>query len=591
MDNFELIDRVSRLGDICAQLFKHDVIALDVETTGLDPYLSELRLVQLSDGQSTYVLDLLPFNKAGTTRTATELQPLRDLLAGPNTKVAHNMKFDFMFIKHHLGVEVESPFCTMLASQVLSCGKQDRQHSLAAVAEYFLGITVDKTQQASDWSQEHLDLAQLEYAAKDATILISLYEEQLKRLGELNLLEVMRLENDCLASISDMELTGIYLDAPTWRTHLATVEATRARLDDELQRDLVDPNGWLSLFGKADVNLGSPAQVRDALVALGIPVPVSLEAWKIEPMVVDYPIIGKYLDYKAVDKVLTSFGENILDMIHPITGRLHPSVRQLGAITTGRFSMSEPNFQQWPADEVSRGAVQAAPGKKLVIADYSQIELRILAHRSQDPVFISAFKSGADFHQQTAAEVYGVPLDQVTDEQRYFSKRLNFGIVYGVGPNKFGMMTNTTTDVAEQTMRNYFEKLPGLARYLRDEGRSAICARESRTASGRLLHLHFDENAKWDVAAAKRNGVNQPIQGTSADILKRALALLHKSMKGTSGHLVNIVHDEVLVECDAHEADTIAEKLTTSMIQAGEEYVKTVPISVDPVISNEWRKK
>jgi len=895
--NFKLIEKPNEITEACQHLSASPVIGYDVETTDLDPMLGRLRLVQLSDGKTTYILDLDPFNKKGSTRTAPELQPLRDLLTGPITKVIHNAKFDCKWTSYCLGVEITNLFCTMLNSQILACGKSDRAHNLAAAAYHFLGIVVDKTEQTSDWSAARLERSQLEYAAKDVLILPALYDAQVGRLTELDLLEVSRLENDAVPAVVDMELTGIYLNDQVWRDYLVTVEAEHKRLADVLQRELVDPNGPLHLFDRADINLGSTQQVHNALTSMGIPVPDSTEAWRLEPLVAEYPVIGTLLEYRGVDKILTSFGESILKMVHPVTGRLHPDFRQLGALTTGRFSASNPNCfppdveiltedsgwvrfdelkkaskvaafdqdsrqiqfeapqswiqqrfsgnlyhvkgkeqvnfiatpdhdvlletrrsgtwkkfpaeavppdhkifqaatvkksgkslnewevslycavqadasvssggavdikfsrprkierfrktlqklgipytetvkkypsakhkdqtrfyiaardlppylekefswslldydsatlerfakevflwdgesarssaytsrlkqncdvvqaaltltgrranvrsrqvggrqywdvyasnrahsmttnlsttpvpyvgdvycvsvpsgnivtryqgvvtiigncQQWPAFAEARAAIQAAPGKRLVIADYSQIELRILADRCQDPTFVEAFRTGRDFHLQTAAQVNNIPMEEVTDEQRSFAKRLNFGIVYGVTPYKFSIMTGTTKEEAEDTMAKYFDQLPGLGRYVRDSGRVSVCKRECRTASGRVLHLHFDEKRQGSVNSAMRNGVNMPIQGTSADILKRALKLIHDSNKGTSAHLVNIVHDEVLLECDEHEAEQTARRLEDMMIAAGKEYVKTIDIKVDAVVAKEWRKK
>lgn len=588
-----IIDSPSSLSVVCSRLAQKPVIGFDIETTDLDPHFGQIRLVQLSDGDSTYVLDMRPiYNATGMDmKTSTFLQPLRDLLTDSNViKAVHNAKFDCKWVRYHLGVETASVFCTMLNSQILACGLPDRAHNLAAVAKYFLGITVDKSEQTSDWSAPNLERSQIEYAAKDATILPELYHEQLRQLTNLGLLEVSRLENECVAAVVDMELAGTFLDKDAWRAQLAAVRADQTVLEDELQRALIDPTDQMGLFERADINLGSSAQVHEVLVNMGIPMPDSTEAWRLQALVPDYPIIGKLLEYRATDKVLTSFGENLLSFINPKTGRIHPEFKQLGALTTGRFSASKPNSQQIPHEDEYRSCFKAEPGNKLVIADYSQIELRILADRCQDPVFVGAFNQGLDLHTATAAAVNNVPLDGVTDEMRFFAKRLNFGMVYGVGPKKFALMTGTTTEEAEATMEAYFNRFQGLNIYLRDAGRSSICMREARTASGRLLKLNFDEHDRGQVSAAKRNGVNMPIQGTSADILKRALRLVHEGNRGTSARLTNVVHDEIILECHADEAEQTARRLEHAMITAGEEYVKTVPISVDAKVSDEWRK-
>ena len=216
--------------------------------------------------------------------------------------------------------------------------------------------------------------------------------------------------------------------------------------------------------------------------------------------------------------------------------------------------------------------------------------MRILADFSGDPNFIKAFVSGEDFHTTTASQVFGVAPQDVTSEQRSFAKRLNFGVVYGIGASRFGLMTGLSQNDAENTMRKYFGTYRGLDSYLRQSGSDVITKRVARTASNRMLRLRFDDTDRQQVASARRYGVNMPIQGTSADILKRALRLLHEELRGTSGKLVNIVHDEVIVECDAAEADSIAEKLDRAMCQAGEEYVKTVPVKVDIHAADEWTK-
>jgi DNA polymerase-1 len=201
-----------------------------------------------------------------------------------------------------------------------------------------------------------------------------------------------------------------------------------------------------------------------------------------------------------------------------------------------------------------------------------------------------AFHSGEDFHSTAAAQVFNVDPKDVTPEQRSFAKRLNFGVVYGIGASRFAMMTGLSQTDAENTMRRYFATYRDLDAYLRESGRKVISERVARTASGRLLRLRFDENDRQQVGSAKRYGVNMPIQGTSADILKRAIRLLHDSLEGTSGKLINIVHDEIIVECDAAEAEATADKLEKAMCTAGEEFVKKVPVNVDVHVSDEWTK-
>jgi DNA polymerase I-like protein with 3'-5' exonuclease and polymerase domains len=397
------------------------------------------------------------------------------------------------------------------------------------------------------------------------------------------------LEFDCIMPIAEMELNGFYLDEARWREQLDRVRVAQEKAADELQDMLSAGVAQATLFGRAEINLDSQQQVTDALLNLGVPVPDTTRAWQLQPLAEKYPVVAKLLEYRGVAKSLSSFGENILEFIEPKTGRIHADFRQIGA-PTGRFSCSNPNLQQIPHEQQYRRCFKAPEGRKLVIADYSQIELRILADFSGDQNFIKAFVSGEDFHSTTASQVFGVAPTDVTAEQRSFAKRLNFGVVYGIGASRFGLMTGLSQNDAENTMRKYFGTYRGLDSYLRQSGSDVITKRVARTASNRMLRLRFDETDRQQVASARRYGVNMPIQGTSADILKRALRLLHESLRGTTGKLVNSVHDEVIVECDAAEAELIADKLDKSMCRAGEEYVKSVPVKVDVHVADEWAK-
>jgi DNA polymerase-1 len=226
----------------------------------------------------------------------------------------------------------------------------------------------------------------------------------------------------------------------------------------------------------------------------------------------------------------------------------------------------------------------------LVIADYSQIELRILAEFSGDRGFADAFNSGADLHRVTAAQVFNVAVDQVTREQRDFAKRLNFGVVYGIGAQRFSIMTGSSVSEAENILRKYFATYRGLDTYLREAADRAVNERQARTGSGRLVRFRYDDQDRQQISMTKRNGKNTPIQGTSADILKRALRLLKDELRGTSAEIVNIIHDEIVVETDADEAEGVALKVERAMCAAGEEYVKTVPIKVETEIADEWVK-
>ncbi len=588
---FQLISDGESLKKACDELSGKPFLGFDVETTDLDPYRGDLRLIQLSDGANTKVVDLKPFKSRGDLRTSAELAPLRDLLASTRqTKIAHNAKFDCKWVRHHLGTEVGSIYDTYLASLLISAGEGERRHGLADVVQFFLGRTLDKSEQVSDWAANELSHSQVEYAAKDAAIMPEVREKMHERIVADGLEQVLKLENECVTPISEMELNGFYLDTERWRKQLAKVTKLQITVIDELQNLLSAGVAQASLFGRAEINLDSQAQVASALTGLGVPVPNTTRAWELQPLAEEWPVVAKLLEYRGLAKSISSFGENILEFIEPATGRIHADFRQIGA-PTGRFACSKPNLQQIPHEDEYRRCFLAPEGRRLVIADYSQIELRILADFSEDKNFIDAFVSGQDFHSATAAQVFGISGGEVTSDQRSFAKRLNFGVVYGIGASRFAMMTGLSQTEAENTLRKYFATYPKMDEWLRMQSKTVLTERQARTKSGRLARMNFDANDRSSIGAAQRYAKNMPIQGTSADILKRALRLLHDDIRATSARLVNIVHDEIVIECRSDEADSAAKILESAMLRAGSEFISTVPIKVDIHTAGEWAKQ
>lgn len=528
--DYKLITTADELRAATESLSTQPAIGFDSETTSLDPYSGRMRLVQLAAPDHVYIFDLDRFAN-GDAKRAEALEPLRRLLAAPRpVKIAHNAKFDAKWTKHYLGVEVgrdydsktESNasvergglFDTLLASQIVSAGETEDRHGLEAVVGRYLDETIDKSQQLSDWSGE-LSPVQLEYAARDAAVMLPLREKLVERLRANSLGRCAQLEFECVVPIADLELAGFFLDKERWREQLAVVNKKRATLAEELQELLAEESQQQSFFGpvRNDINLDSHVQLTKALKRLGIEVPDSTRNWKLQPLAAKHPEIAKLLEYRTMQKALTSYGENILDAINPETKRIHANFHQIGA-PTGRMSCTQPNIQQVPHAIEYRRCFRAPDGRKLIIADYSQIELRILADYTGDKGFIEAFNSGADLHRVTAAQVFGVPLDQVTKEQRDFAKRLNFGVVYGIGAQRFALMTGMPLSDAEDILRRYFATYRDLDAWLRKAAQQAVRERTApRTVAGRLARFNFDPEDKQAASAAQRNGKNSPIQG------------------------------------------------------------------------------
>jgi DNA polymerase I len=593
--NYRVIRTADQLQQAIESLLTHTAIGLDTETTDLDPFTSRLRLIQLAarDGVSIIDLDAFANSSNGSLAEHEALAPLRRLLQSPRPiKIAHNAKFDAKFIKHNLGVDIVGLFDTLLASQLVGAGDIEERHGLETVASRYLNESVDKTERLSNWNFE-LSEAQLEYAARDAAVLLPLREKLIDRLRSESLVKCAQLEFECVMTVVDIELAGFYMHKDRWLQQLGIVEKRRAALAEQLQEVLAEESSQGSLFGgpqRDEINLDSHHQLTQALNRLGIPVPDSTRNWKLQPLAAQYPVIETLLEYRTVQKALTSYGENMIELINPVTRRLHADFRQIGA-PTGRFSCTNPNIQQVPHALEYRRCFSGYPAsRKLVIADYSQIELRILAEFSGDQGFIEAFNSGADLHRVTAAQVFNTQLERVTKEQRDFAKRLNFGVVYGIGAQRFALMTGLTVPEAENVLRRYFATYRGLDSYLREAANAAVRDRQARTASGRLVRFRYDESDRQQISMTQRNGKNTPIQGTSADILKRALRLLKEELRGSNAQIVNIIHDEIVVETDMEEAQDVAQKVERVMCAAAEEFLSTVPVKVETEIADEWVK-
>jgi DNA polymerase I len=557
------------------------VIGVDTETTGLDPLVSDVRLAQIATAEQTFVIDLFEID-------AFNNPALRELFSAPHPiKIFHNAKFDVKMLLHHFNLEVYGIFDTMLASQLISAGRSEGGNSLAAVVARYLNQELDKSMQLSDWSGK-LSQAQYEYAAEDVRVLLPLREQMAQRLDELKMVEVARLEFDCVLPLAAMELAGMYLDGDCWRKLVPEKEREHQAISAELKRQLAAGIEQLSLFDEPTINLDSPTQVTDALGRMGIKVE-GTRSWQLQPLVKEHPVIEKLLEYRHVQKALSSYGENFLNHIHAVTGRVHPDFKQIGAMG-GRMACSDPNLQQVPNTKDYRSCFQAPKGRKLCIADYSQIEIRILADWSQDTALVKALLSGEDLHRVTASQMFNVPLDEVTKDQRAAAKQLNYGIMYGLGAPGLAARIDCSNTEAENFIKKYFAAYKGVDEFLREAASRAVQERESRTRSGRLVTFSFDANDRSQIAATQRFGKNAPIQGSSADITKKALVMIYEALKSFDAKIVNCIHDEIVIEVAEAQAAECAQVLEREMVAAAREYIRSVPVTVDVAIADAWLK-
>jgi DNA polymerase I len=575
-EDYRLVTAGQDLPAIAKTLRGAEAIGVDIETTALSPRDGGMRLLQFATPEETLIIDMFEVN---------DLSPLREVLENGPVKVGHNLKFDHQFLHALYRISLSPVFDTMLAAQVLSGGNYAASYSLEAVAERYLDESLDKSEQRSDWSGE-LSESQLEYAARDARVLLPLRERLAAQLEEEDLSRISDIEFAAVATIAEMELAGIKLDVKRWKELEIAVRERRDRAAEHLESFFPTPEGVLPLEGLGPrLNLNSPKQITDAFRTLGIDLP-DTKVWTL--LKVDHPAAKALLEYRELQKKLGTYLETYPNFISPRTGRIHANFLQC-RVPTGRLACAAPNIQQIPHEDEFRRCFVAEDGDTLVIADYSQIELRILAEVSDDPAFVSAFQRGDDLHRLTAATMYGVSMEEVSKDQRSDAKRINFGLMYGRGARSLSAQLGTDEERGRQLIDEYFANYPKVQRFLQRTANRAVRDRTLRTLAGRVRKFGNDPVAD-DRGAMRREAMNFPIQGSSADIAKLALVYVREELEGLDARLVNSIHDEFVVECAEDQAKEVSEKTQAAMVRAGEDILEKVPVEVEATISREWRK-
>lgn len=576
--NFTYVDTVAGLTELVSSLRQAEAIGVDTETTALSPFDGRLRLLTLAVPEQTWVIDCF---------RVTSLEPLGEVLRAPRPiKVLHNAKFDMRWLAHHHGLEIRGVFDTMLASRLL---QESPGNSLRQVVAHYLGEELDKAEQTSEWGGPLSD-SQLHYAALDAAILLPLRQAMRPRLIAQGMARVAALEFGVVGTVAQMEETGVFLDVPAWSALLETTRSRHDALEAELMADLAGTRVQLALMPELapPLNLHSAQQLKAALARLGIEVADTHEG-ALQAVAHQHPIIPKILEYRHLQKAVSAYGDGLLAHVNARTGRIHANFSQLHA-STGRFSCSQPNLQNIPADPAHRACFKAPAGFKLVIADYSQIELRILAELSGDDAFRRAFEQGLDLHRMTASEMFWVAYDRVEASQRQAAKGINFGLVYGRGANSLASQLGVTPERAKELIARYFETYRGVDAWLKATAHEAIHTRELRSLAGRRCLFQFDDHDRAAVAAAERAGKNFPIQATNSDILKQAMVWLPERLTALGARLVNCVHDELVVEAPEAVAPTVADVLRDTMQEAAQAFLVTTPVVVEVAVADAWQK-
>src|SRR4028119_2427364 len=504
---YTLVTDPEELPKVASVLEAAEAVGTDTETTSLSPRDGRARLLQLAVPEQTFVIDLFEVG---------DISPLKGILEDGPVKVFHNAKFDYQFLKDLHGISVAPVFDTMLAAQLLDGGRQGAAYGLDAVAERYLDEVPDKSEQRSDWSGD-LSGRQLEYAARDAAVLLPLREKLLEALEAEELVRVSKIEFAAVSSIAEMELAGVKLDVGRWKELEKTVRKRRDEAAVALEAHFPEPEGMLPLEGLGPrLNLNSPQQITDAFRTLGIDLP-DTKVWTL--LKVDHPAAKALLEYRELQKKLGTYLETYPNFIHPKTGRIHANFLQC-RVPTGRLACTSPNIQQIPHEDEFRSCFVAEQGNVLVIADYSQIEIRILTEVSGDPEFMRAFRQGDDLPRVTAATMYGVAMEEVTKDQRSDAKRINFGLMYGRGARSLSAQLGTDEDRGRELIDEYFSNYPKVQRFLQSTANRAVRDRTLRNLAGRLRKFGPASAALDDRGAMRREAMNYPIQGASPDLAR-----------------------------------------------------------------------
>lgn len=530
---------------------KSNIVFIDIETSSLDFMKGAIRLVAFTN-ESNEVL----------TITVVDYELKKTLKDKSILKVFHNAKFDVEFFTHH-GYEVNNYSCTLVMAQVLG----EKELSLKALCNKYLGIAMDKSLQHSEnWKTTELSQEKIDYAIKDVINTQSLYYELLNKITEKNLLETYERERRALPSIVMLELNGIKMDFEQWNRVL---DSDR-ELCYEIEKDIKE------ILNSDELNLNSPKQLVEALYTYGIKLHSTSDD-ELAKHSESHAVVKLIRKYRKLKTKIKTYGDKLIPFIQE-DERIRGSWWLIGA-SSGRMSCNNPPLQAMPGS--SREFFVAEENYKLVCADYSQIELRVLASISKDEKLIKFFKKEIDLHIGTASSVFNKSVEEVTKEERQIAKSLNFGIIYGI--TAYGIQKNlrkSDLDVSLEEAEEYrleFLKVYPKVRELQD---NLLKADYIRTLGGR----------RWKGSTlSMTQRLNFPIQGSAAEGLKEALALLVDNMKPT-WKLVTVVHDEIVLEVREEEVEEAKEVLENSMKVGMRGIIKDVPIVVEALVSDNWVK-
>ena len=595
--SYKCISTKDDLGKLIKNASQAKTLALDTETTGLDYMDSDLVGISMSftPGEAFYI----PINHKDDSSPQLDmdyvLEELRPLLEDSKQKIiGQNIKFDMNILSQH-GINISSiKNDTMMMSYVLDASAT--RHNLDALSSYYLGYKTSTFEDVAGKGVKQVTFDEVSiadathYAAEDADITLRLYEELLSKLESVESLKKLNedIEIPLIEVLSEMEQNGAGLNSKI-------LNAQSKDLSNRIKK--IEKKAYV-LAGD-EFNLGSTKQLREIFFdKLGYKVikktpggQPSTDEKVLAELAEEYELPKILLEHRTLSKLKSTYTDKLPNQISISTGKVHTSFHQ-AVTTTGRLSSSDPNLQNIPIRTEDgrriRQAFEPSKGHKFVSADYSQIELRVMAHMSKDEGLLTAFQDGEDVHSKTASEVFNVDIDAVTTDLRRNAKAINFGLIYGISAFGLGKQLNINRNLAAEYMAMYFEKYPGVKKYMETTKDFAAENGYVETLFGRRLYLR-DINASNAMRrqASERAAINAPVQGTAADIMKIAMIKMHQLIKETNveAKLILQVHDELILDTPKKEIDEVIGLVTESMMGAAS---LDVPLEIDVGVGDNW---
>tara|TARA_B100002052_G_scaffold2225_1_gene2137 strand:+ start:1097 stop:3781 length:2685 start_codon:yes stop_codon:yes gene_type:complete len=596
--NYHTIRTKNELDELIEAMKKASYISFDTETTSLDYMNAELVGVSIALKPNEAFYIPINHNYEGVEKQLEEhfvLEALKPFLESDEIpKIGHNLKYD-RHILQNLGIDLKGKLLdTMLFSYVNN--STITRHNLDAVSKRYLNINPTSYEDVAGKGAKQIPFSEVsievasEYASEDADISLKLYEhieplvQKETKLAKL----YSEIEGPLIYTLGDIERNGVLIDSEKLNEQSKELEAKILKLEKKVQKSAGE-----------DFNLGSPKQLQEILYEkLGLPVikktpkgqPSTAES-VLQELSLDFPIVQEILSYRAISKLKSTYTDKLPKMVNSNTGRVHTSYHQ--AVTaTGRLSSSDPNLQNIPIRSEEgrriREAFIAPEGYKILAADYSQIELRIMAHLSKDKGLMDAFAKGQDIHQATAAEIFDANIEDVTANQRRSAKAINFGLIYGMSAFGLSKQLQITRAEAQNYIEQYFDRYPQVKNYMDETKLSAKKMGYVETVFGRRLYLADIESSNYQRRQyAERSAINAPMQGSAADLIKIAMIHLHQKIKEESfdAKIIMQVHDELVIEVKENQSDELSELTTSIMSEISK---LDVDLKVDADIGNNW---